>query len=121
MEIEDEAIFKIAELIAYAMVHQPLPPGRRAVQGVLFRHAFTLTLSQYLYFGLHGHNALVPWIWIATVFNICALFLCSSPEDEENFVSLNVACILMIIGIYIEKGHGPDHTGIRARCARRNL
>jgi hypothetical protein len=28
--------------------------------------------AQYLFFGLHGHNALVPWIWTSIAMNVAA-------------------------------------------------
>jgi Ni/Fe-hydrogenase subunit HybB-like protein len=61
--------------------------------------------SQYLYFGLHGHHALVPWIWVAIVFNLVAMFLLVLPLSKS-LKYLNVACVLAIVGIWIEKGMG---------------
>jgi Ni/Fe-hydrogenase subunit HybB-like protein len=61
--------------------------------------------SQYLYFGLHGHHALVVWIWVAIVFNLVAMFLLVLPLSKS-LKYLNVACVLAIIGIWIEKGMG---------------
>ncbi len=61
--------------------------------------------SQYLYFGLHGHHALVPWIWVAIVFNLIAMFLLVLPLSKS-LKYLNVACVLAIVGIWIEKGMG---------------
>ncbi|VAX36286.1 Similar to sulfite reduction-associated complex DsrMKJOP protein DsrP [hydrothermal vent metagenome] len=60
---------------------------------------------QYLFFGLHGYNGLVPWIWTAMVFNILALIIIVLPISK-NIRYFNIACILMIIGIWIEKGMG---------------
>ena len=31
--------------------------------------------SKYLFLGLHGYHALVPWIWTAIVFNLVAMVL----------------------------------------------
>jgi Ni/Fe-hydrogenase subunit HybB-like protein len=61
--------------------------------------------SQYLYFGLHGYHALVPWIWVAIVFNLVAMFLLVLPLSKS-LKYLNIACVLAIIGIWIEKGMG---------------
>ena len=60
---------------------------------------------QYLFFGLHGHNMLVPWIWTAVVFNIISLFILVLPMSRS-LKYLNVACILCVVGIWIEKGIG---------------
>lgn len=62
--------------------------------------------ARYLYFGLHGHHALVPWIWTSigcTVFG--ALFLLC-PKVTEHLVLLDIGCVLVFVGIWIEKGMG---------------
>jgi Ni/Fe-hydrogenase subunit HybB-like protein len=61
--------------------------------------------SKYLYVGLHGHHALVPWIWTAIAFNITAMFLLVLPVSRS-LKWLNVTCVLCIVGIWIEKGMG---------------
>ncbi|SPE54512.1 Polysulphide reductase NrfD [Verrucomicrobia bacterium] len=61
--------------------------------------------SRYLYVGLHGHHALVPWIWTAIVFNLAAMVLLVLPVSRS-LRWLNLTCVLAIIGIWIEKGMG---------------
>jgi len=61
--------------------------------------------SKYLYIGLHGYHALVPWIWTAIVFNLTAMFLLVLPVSRS-LKWLNVTCVLCIVGIWIEKGMG---------------
>lgn len=105
VEIEDRAIFKIAELIAYAIGLNLFLLGAEVFKefysGSIHSYPF-----KYLYFGLHGKSALVPWIWTATLLNISAFFLFLLPKARENFTTLNTACIFVIIGVYIEKGLG---------------
>jgi len=64
-----------------------------------------ITSSTYLFFGLDGHHALVPWIWTAVTFNLIAMFLLILPLTRS-LKYLNVACVLAIVGIWIEKGMG---------------
>jgi len=61
--------------------------------------------SRYLYLGLDGYHALVPWIWTAIVFNLVAMFLLVLPLSRS-LRWLNLTCVLCIIGIWIEKGMG---------------
>jgi molybdopterin-containing oxidoreductase family membrane subunit len=61
--------------------------------------------SKYLYLGLHGYHALVPWIWTAIVFNLVAMFLLVLPLSRS-LKWLNLTCVLCIVGIWIEKGMG---------------
>ena len=105
VEIEDRALNKIAELIAYAMGFNLFLFGAE-----VFKEFYSGTVHmaplQYMYFGLHGHSGLVPWLWAALIFNLIAFFLFLSPRARENIVTLNMACVLVIIGVYIEKGMG---------------
>jgi molybdopterin-containing oxidoreductase family membrane subunit len=61
--------------------------------------------ARYLYFGLHGRDALVPWIWAAIGMNLVATILWMLPASR-GLRWLNVACVLSIVGIWIEKGMG---------------
>ena len=61
--------------------------------------------SKYLFVGLHGHHALVPWIWTAIAFNLTAMVLLVLPVSRS-LKWLNVTCVLCIVGIWIEKGMG---------------
>lgn len=105
VEIEDRAIFKIAELIVYAMGLNLFLLGAE-----VFKEFYSGSIHsypiKYLYFGLHGKSALVPWIWTATILNISAFFLFLFPRTRENFTTLNMACLFVIAGVYIEKGLG---------------
>lgn len=105
MEIEDSAIFKIAELIAYAMAINLFLLGAEAFKEFYSGTAHTEPI-RYLYFGIHGKAKLVPWMWLATTLNVIAFSLFLHPRTRENFKTLNIGCIFVIIGVYIEKGMG---------------
>jgi Ni/Fe-hydrogenase subunit HybB-like protein len=103
--IEDKAIQKVAELIAYAMFINLLLLGAE-----LFKEYYTASVHlapvRYLFQGLKGHSALVPWIWTAMIFNVTAFFIFLIPDTRRNNVTLVIGCILIFIGVYIEKGMG---------------
>ncbi len=61
--------------------------------------------AKYLFVGLHGHHALVPWIWTAIAFNLTAMVLLVLPVSRS-LKWLNLTCVLAIVGIWIEKGMG---------------
>ena len=105
VDIDNKAIFKIAELIAYAMAINLFLLGAEAFKEFYSGsvHAASMT---YLYFGLHGKTSLVPWMWAASFFNITAFFIFLFPKTRENFFTLNLGCVLIIMGVYIEKGMG---------------
>jgi molybdopterin-containing oxidoreductase family membrane subunit len=105
IEIEDKAIFKIAELIAYAMCLNLFLFGAEIFKE-FYSGSIHLAPMKYLFFGLHGKTSMVPWMWWSVIFNISALVLFLAPRTRENFLTLNTGCILMLMGIYIEKGMG---------------
>lgn len=105
IEIADTAIFKIAELIAYAMGINLFLFGAEFFKE-FYSGSVHLAPMKYLYFGLNGHSNLVIWMWLALIFNVMAFILFLRPKTRENYFTLNLACALIITGVYIEKGMG---------------
>jgi molybdopterin-containing oxidoreductase family membrane subunit len=105
IEIRNEAIFKVAELIAYSMFINLFLLGAEVFKEY-YSDTVHLAPLQYLLQGLKGHNDLVPYIWTAMIFNVSAFFLFLVPQTRENYVTLNIGCVLIFIGVYIEKGMG---------------
>ena len=64
------------------------------------------TSARYLYFGHHGKHALVPWIWTSAAFMVISAVLLMRPKIHEHLRTLDVACVLVFIAIWIEKGMG---------------
>ena len=67
------------------------------------RHASSI---QYLFFGLKGHSALVPWIWTSIVLNMIAVTTLSIHALRRNRNILLTCCLLTLVGIWMEKGMG---------------
>ena len=103
--VTDEALFKITEFIAVAMALNLFLLGAEFYKE-LYSNTHHLSPFKYLYMGLHGKGNLVPWIWTASAFNVVAFIIFLIPATRKNFTTLNLACILIILGIWIEKGIG---------------
>src|SRR4030042_3485433 len=105
IEIEDRALFKIAEIMAYAMFLNLF-----LLTAEMFKEYYSNTVHiasfKYLYEGLHGHDQLVPLIWIGTAMNVVAFVLFLVPATRQRISTLNLGCILIIMGVWIEKGPG---------------
>ncbi len=103
IEIKDEAISKIAELMAYAMFLNLFLFGAE-----IFREYYSnthhLIHTQYLYSGVDGHTALVPFAWASLICSVIAFLLFLFPATRRNLVTLNLGCLLIYAGVYIEKG-----------------
>jgi molybdopterin-containing oxidoreductase family membrane subunit len=103
--VKDEALFKIAEMIAIAMAINLFLLGAEFFKE-LYSDTHHLSPMEYLYVGLQGKGRLVPWIWTAFAFNVTAFVIFLLPYTRKRFITLNIGCILIITGIWIEKGMG---------------
>lgn len=65
-----------------------------------------LASARYLFFGDHGKNGLVPWIWSAVALNVVGTLLFYTPAALERGWTRVAACGMVIVGIWIEKGMG---------------
>jgi len=64
------------------------------------------THLKYLFVGLHGHGALVPWMWASMILMATGIVLTVTPATRKNEISLMIACIVIIMGTWIDKGLG---------------
>lgn len=62
--------------------------------------------ARYLYFGLHGAHALVPWIWTSAACGVVGAVLLLRPGVVRHQTQLLLACVLAFAGVWIEKGMG---------------
>ncbi len=105
IDIKDEAIFKVAELMSYAMFVNLFLLGSE-----VFKEYYSATehllYTEYLWNGIGDHKALVPFAWLALACSVLAFLLFLVPRTRRNFVTLNLGCLLIWAGVYIEKGMG---------------
>jgi molybdopterin-containing oxidoreductase family membrane subunit len=105
IKIEDSALFKIAELIAYAMFLNLFLLSSELYKEY-YSNSVHIASFKYLFGGLHGHNLLVPWIWSAMAMNVIAFFIFLIPTLRKRMATLNLGCLFVIVGVWIEKGPG---------------
>ncbi|MCP5106695.1 MAG: polysulfide reductase NrfD [bacterium] len=60
----------------------------------------------YLFFGLEGHSAIAPFMWLSIFLNTAALILLFIPRLHESDKIFTYVCGLTILGIWLEKGMG---------------
>jgi Ni/Fe-hydrogenase subunit HybB-like protein len=60
----------------------------------------------YLFVGHEGHGKLVPMMWTAFALMTAAIILLVPPVTRRNEGILTVACVLLFIGAWIDKGFG---------------
>ncbi len=62
--------------------------------------------ATYLFFGLEGHNALVPWIWTSICTNVLATLILAFNPGDNNPKVLLPSCLFLFLAIWMEKGIG---------------
>ena len=105
MEIKDEAIFKIAELMAYTMGFNLFLTAAEAFKE-FYTNSEDVVFIRYLYLGIEGHHTLVPYAWASVGCGLVAFLLFLVPRTRKNWITLNIGCVLIYASVYIEKGMG---------------
>jgi molybdopterin-containing oxidoreductase family membrane subunit len=104
-EIQDQAIHKVAELMAYAMFLNLFLHGAEAFKEY-YSDTQHLQFTRYWFQGLGVHRTLVPYAWTAVALNVLAFVIFISPGARRNWVMLNLGCLATYAGCYIDKGMG---------------
>ena len=104
MKIKNEALFKISELMAYSMFINLFLLGAE-----LFKEYYSGTIHlapmEYLYQGLHGHTSLGSLDMVGVVHERYRLCHLPDPKTRKP-LTLNIGSLLIIVGVWIEKGLG---------------
>lgn len=103
-KIADEPIFLLRKFMTVALLINLFLLGCE-VFTEFYTGTYHVASANYLFFGLHGFDSLVPWIWTAITMNVVAVMLLMSPLTRD-ISWLNGACMLVFVGIWIEKGMG---------------
>lgn len=102
-EIKDEAIWKIAELMVYAMFIYVF-----FTVAELFKEFYSgtqhLLYWKYLLFGIGQNREIVAYSWSSIIMGWIAFVLFLIPSTRKNFVTLNIGIVMIYASVYVEKG-----------------
>lgn len=102
--IGDEAIHILRQIVTISLLVNLFLLGCEAFKE-FYSDSIHTSSARYLFFGLHGHDGLVPFIWFALFIEMIAAAILISPAARR-IVWLNAACAMAFVGIWIEKGLG---------------
>ncbi len=105
LRVRDAAIHKLAELMAYAMVINLFLLGAEVFVDVYSNKEHASHLH-YAFAGLGEHRAIVPYMWASVAASLVAVVLFVIPRTRRHPLTLNLGCVLIYLGVYIEKGMG---------------
>ena len=103
--IRDEALQKIAEMISIVMFVNLLLFFAEVVTE--YRSATKHTVHMQYYFeGVGQHIGLARWAWTGATCNVVAFVLLMIPKTRKRLLTMNLGCVLVFFGVFIEKGIG---------------
>ena len=106
-----KAIQTLAKIVAYALaisIFFVLVELFTVFYGQIPSHMHHLV---YLFRGLEGHNMIANWMSVSAVAAVVALVLLVIPRTRTREPILALACILVFLSLWIEKGLGLVITG----------
>jgi Ni/Fe-hydrogenase subunit HybB-like protein len=103
--IDNEAIDTLSHIVTYCLGLALFLTLSEVVTELYANTEHALGL-QYLMFGVHGLNDLVPWYWGSLLANLTAFAILLNPRWRKNHRILPIACVLAFSGIWVEKGMG---------------
>jgi molybdopterin-containing oxidoreductase family membrane subunit len=102
-KIKDEAIFRIAELMVYAMFIYIF-----FTIAELFKEFYSGTENilywKYLLFGIGDNKEIIVYSWSSIIMGCIAFVLFLIPGTRKNFATLNIGIVLIYASVYVEKG-----------------
>jgi molybdopterin-containing oxidoreductase family membrane subunit len=101
-----EAIQSLAKIVTYAMIINVfflLLEFFTAFYSGIPGHMHSL---EYLFFGLHGHGALVPFMWTFVVLAVVGILIVLLPSLRQNEGILLWGALAIVVSTWIDKGMG---------------
>jgi Ni/Fe-hydrogenase subunit HybB-like protein len=106
-----EAIQALARIVTYALIISLFFVGVELFTALYSDIPEHVEHFRYLFLGLEGHHALVPWMWTSQLLAVTAAILLLFPKIRHNESNLLLICIAIVTAIWIEKGLGMVVTG----------
>jgi len=110
-DVGKDAIQKLGMIVTYAMLINVFFVLVELFTALYSNMPHHLHAFEYLAVGLHGKAGLVPWMRVSWLLTIVAVALLVFPKVRRREGVLAVLCVMVIAGIWIEKGMGLVVTG----------
>jgi molybdopterin-containing oxidoreductase family membrane subunit len=107
----EQAIRQLALIVTYALTVNVFFLGVEMFTALYSDMPHHVHAFEYLYIGLHGHDALVPWMWTGAILTVASLTLLLIPKVRNNLTLLGPISVAVFLAIWIEKGVGMVITG----------
>jgi len=105
-DVGREALRKLAVIVAYAMILNVFFLLMEIFTAFYSRIPEHMEHFQYLFVGLEGYSALVPWMWTSVILAVVSLLLLMTPTIRNNEKYLPIICVIVFLSLWIDKGLG---------------
>lgn len=103
-DVPEKAVQKLATLMLYALVIDAFFLGVEYYTAFYSHVPEYMKTFQYLFVGIQGNHALVPWYWAMNMAIVIAIGLIAHPASRKRHFRLLAACSIALIGLWIDKG-----------------
>ncbi|SDN58146.1 putative sulfite reductase-associated electron transfer protein DsrP [Desulfonauticus submarinus] len=101
-----EAIQSLAKIVTYATIINLFFVALEVFTAFYSNIPGHMIHLKYLFVGLDGHSTYVAWMWVAMLAGLGAFFILLFPQNRQSDNVLAIACLLVFLGCWIDKGLG---------------
>jgi molybdopterin-containing oxidoreductase family membrane subunit len=105
-DVGKEAIRRLAVIVTYGMIINVFFFLMEIFTAFYSRIPEHMEHFHYLFLGLEGHDALVPWMWTSVALAVVALVLLITPRTRNSETILPITCVVVFVSLWIDKGLG---------------
>ncbi|HID97607.1 MAG TPA: menaquinol oxidoreductase [Thermodesulfobacteriaceae bacterium] len=103
---DPKALQSLAKTVCYAMIINVFLLGMEFFTAFYSNIPAHMHSLEYLFWGLHGYNALVPFMWTSVPFAILGIVIVLVPGLRKNTGLLALGCGSIFFSTWIDKGIG---------------
>ncbi|MBW1781561.1 MAG: polysulfide reductase NrfD [Deltaproteobacteria bacterium] len=103
-EVREVAIQKLVTIMLYALIIDVFFLGVEYYTAFYSHVPSYIETFEYLFLGIAGNTALVPWYWTMNMTLLAAIGLLVLPGTRKSRPRLVATCVLALIGLWIDKG-----------------
>jgi len=105
-KVEKDPVEKLTEIALYAMITSLFFLGLEFFTAYYSQIPGHIHSLHYLFFGLEGHDALTPFMWISLLVGLGSIILLLFPAARKNRGTLVAGLVGIFVSSWIDKGLG---------------
>ncbi len=103
-EVNERAVQKLITLLLYTLIINVFFLGVEYYTAFYSHVPSYIQTFEYLFLGIEGNRALVPWYWTMNLALLAAIALLAIPGGRNSRPRLAAASLFALVGLWIDKG-----------------